>query len=612
MQHHEILTGVVLILTLGVGAQWLAWRLRLPSILLLLAFGILAGPISALFLPDGEPLLAPSDLIGDDLLLPLISLAVGLILYEGGLTLRFRDIAANDRVVWMLISLGALVTWIGVAVCGVFFMGLPPGIAILLGAILTVTGPTVIGPLLNFIRPVGPSAAILRWEGIAIDPIGALLAVLVFEVLLAGHGGEGIGGTLFMMLKSVVLTVVVGGGLGAAAAWLLVELLRRYLVPEQLQNPVSLLLVVVVFAVSDQIQKESGLLATTIMGIVLANQRQVDVHHILEFKENLRVLLLSALFIVLGSRIELDGFRDVGLGVLPFLFVLIVFIRPIGVWLATRGSKLDLKQRAMIAMVAPRGIVAAAVAAVFGLTLEAEGIVGANLLSPIVFSVIIVTVAFYGLTAGPFARKLGIADANPQGVLFVGAFPWVRDLALVLHKRGVKVRLVDANYQNIQSARMAGLDVWYGNALGEHAMDEINLTGIGRAFAATPNDEVNALVAQRFARILGKANVYQLMPHQQGTKRKGLSGDLHARAIGTDTPTFEELDGYFQRGGLVKVTPLSSEFTYEQFRMLYGKSAKVLFTIGEKGKLGIVTGQSAEPTAGQTIVAIVNPDELFM
>ncbi len=612
MQHQDILIGFVLMLTLGVGAQWIAWWLKLPSILLLLAFGILAGPVSALVLPGGQPLLDPARWLGDDLLLPLISMAVGLILYEGGLTLRFRDIAANNTVVWKLISLGALVTWVGVAAGGILFLGLSPGIAVLLGAILTVTGPTVIGPLLTHVRPIGPSGPILRWEGIAIDPIGALLAVLVFEILLVGRGGEELGMPLASMLRSVVLTVVVGGGMGAAAAWLLVFLLKRYLVPEQLQNPVSLMLVMVVFALSDLVQKESGLLATTIMGIVLANQRVVGVHHILEFKENLRVLLLSMLFIVLGARLDLAGFKDIGLGVIPFIVVLIVFIRPAGVFLSTMGSKLGRKQRLLIAMIAPRGIVAAAVASVFGLALESEGIPGAELLSPIVFTVILVTVVFYGLTAAPLARRLGIADTDPQGLLIVGAFPWVRDLALALHDRGVKIRLVDANYQNIQSARMAGLNVWYGNALGEHAMDEIDLTGIGRVFAATPNDEVNALVAQRFSRILDKANIYQLIPHQQGTKRKGISEDLQGRAIGSDTPTFEELDSYHQRGGIVKVTTLSNEFTYDQFRMLYGKGAKVLFVLRDKTKLDVVTGQSPDPEPGDTIFAVVNPDELFM
>lgn len=612
MQHQDILIGLVLILSLGVGAQWLAWWLKLPSILLLLAFGILAGPVSALILPGGEPLLDPSRWLGDDLLLPLVSLAVGLILYEGGLTLRFRDIAANRRVVWNLISLGAFVTWMGVAVTGVLFMGLSPGIALLLGAILTVTGPTVIGPLLTHIRPIGPSGAILRWEGIAIDPIGALLAVLVFEMLMATQGDTDLARPLVQMIRSVMLTVIVGGGLGAAAAWLLVFLFQRYLVPEQLQNPVSLMLVVVVFGLSDMVQKESGLLATTVMGVVLANQQTVSVHHILEFKENLRVLLLSMLFIVLGARLDLVGFAHVGVGVIPFVIVLIVLIRPAGVFLATLGSKLGNKQRWLIALIAPRGIVAAAVASVFALALESEGVAGAEKLSPIVFTVILVTVALYGLAAAPIARRLGIADTNPQGLLIVGAFEWVRDLALALHQRGVKVRLVDANYQNIQAARMAGLDVWYGNALGEHAMDEIDLTGIGRVFAATPNDEVNALVAQRFSRVLDKAYIYQLVPHQQGTKRKGISGELQARAIGTNAPTFEELDGYHQRGGIVKVTTLSNEFTYDQFRTLYGTGAKVLFVLSDKGKLDALTSQSQNPEPGDTIFAMVNPDELFM
>lgn len=612
MTHHDTLIGLVLIIILGVGAQWLAWRVRLPSILLLLAFGILAGPISALFMPEGRQILDTRLLIDDGLLLPLISISVGLILYEGGLTLRFRDIAANKQVVWKLISLGALVTWVTSAFAAVIFMGISPTVAIMLGAILTVTGPTVIGPLLNHIRPVGASGPILRWEGIAIDPVGALLAVLVFEVILAGQQADGMGYAVWAIVKSVAITIVVGGGLGVAAAWLLVQLLRRYWVPEQLQNPVSLLLVIVVFVLSDLAQKESGLLATTVMGIVLANQRRVDVHHILEFKENLRVLLISVLFIVLGSRLDLAGFQAVGWGVIPFLVVLIVLVRPLSVWASTAGSKLDFKQRAFLMALAPRGIVAAAVASVFGLSMEEAQVPDAELLSPIIFSVIIVTVAFYGFAAGPFARRMGIADANPQGVAFVGAFPWVRELALAIHKRGYRVLLIDANYQNIQAARMVGVPVWYGNALGDHAMDEIDLTGIGRMIAATPNEEINALVTQRFARRLGKAGVFQLAPSPESLKRKGLATDLLARKIGSGSPTFDDLNGYHERGGIVKVTTLSDEFTFHQFRMLYGSGAKVMFVLGDKGKLSVMTPESPDPLPGQTLITLVNPDELFI
>ncbi|MEZ6318402.1 MAG: cation:proton antiporter [Phycisphaerales bacterium] len=417
----SVAMAVGLVAVLGVGAQWVAWRLKLPSILLLLVAGILFGPVARSVLPEGSPFaLDPNGMLGSDLLLALVGVSVGLILYEGGLTLRFREIRTVKRTVVSLVTLGAAVTWVIAAAAAAILFALPVKLAVLLGALLVVTGPTVIGPMIGHIRPSGASGPVLRWEGIVIDPIGVLLAVLVFEAIVTG-AGEG-GSPVVPIARALAMTIVVGGGLGAFAALLMLRMMSRYWVPDSLQNPVSLMMVVAVFVVSNHFQQESGLLATTVMGIILANQRRADMRHILEFKESLRVLLIGMLFIVLAARLSFESLRSIDMGALiGFIVVLVVIARPAAVWASTIGAGLSTNERMFMAMLAPRGIVAAAGSSIFALGLESNGVEGAEALVPITFGVIIGTVALYGLAAAPVARVLGIADQNPQGIVFVGA-----------------------------------------------------------------------------------------------------------------------------------------------------------------------------------------------
>lgn len=605
---HEPIVSLAIILVLGIGAQWLAWRVRIPSILLLLLAGIAVGPLTATLLPDGRPVLDPDELFGD-LLLPLVSLSVGLILYEGGLTLNLREIREVRSVIRSLVSVGAVVTWVLAGLAAVVLLGLDWKLAALLGAILVVTGPTVIGPLLTHIRPQGKVGPVLRWEGIVIDPIGALLAVLVFEALF--HNGEQ--GAAGLTIVALIKTILVGGGLGVLAAMFLAWLLRHYLIPDSLQNPASVLLVLLIFVVSGLIQHESGLLAVTVMGIVLANQRGTDVHHIIEFKENLRVLLISALFVVLGARISTTEFLLLDGWSFLFVVFLVVIVRPLSVWAATIGSGLTRQERIFLACVAPRGIVAAAVASVFAISLEEAGVEQAGVLVPYTFAVILGTVAFYGLAAGPIARKLNLATTNPQGILFVGASAWARDIAAALHKQGFKILLADTNYEHIRAARLAGLDAVYGNLLLEENIEMLELAGIGRAFALTPNDEVNALISQRFVRLFDRAHVYRLSSAREARAELGAPSEMPGRQLFTQEATYATLASRLGSGWVVKITTLSDEFNYEDYRTLYGPHALVLFTIDEDDTISVNTEEKpTDPQPGQSVVAIINPDELLM
>lgn len=605
-----------LLVILGVGAQWLAWRLRVPSILLLLLFGIIAGPVMRSVLSPGHPLsIDPDSIFGPDLLLSLVGVSVGLILYEGGLTLNFRELRKTWRPVTMMVTTGALITWIVAGFAAKWVLGLSTELAVQLGAILIVTGPTVIGPLLSHIRPSGATGLILKWEGIVIDPIGVGAAVLVFEVIALGPEMRGVA----PVLEALTLTVVFGTLFGVLAAVLLKEVMTRFWVPDSLQNPVSLMLVVATFTASNQVQAESGLLATTVMGIVLANQKKVDVHHILEFKENLRVLLIALLFIVLAARLKLEDLQALDpLAVLAFLAVLIVIARPASVFLATIGTGLSWRERLFVSWVAPRGIVAAAGASVFALGLENAGIPGAEQLVPLTFAVIIGTVAFYGLTAAWAARLLGVSDQNPQGVLFVGAPRWARLLAKTLQSRNIRVLMMDTNRSNITAARMDGIPAEHMNVLTVSDLSEIDLRGIGRVFAVTPNDEVNTLVLQRFKGYFDTAGLYRLAtrhtkPVSSAGKADSDHSDRRFRTLFSSELTYQDLESFVVSGWVFKATPLSNEFTYRDFRSLYGPTMVPIGAVSASGTLNVATaGRPFAPGAGDTVLALVDPDELLM
>lgn len=584
------------ILVLGVGAQLLAWRLKLPSILLLLLLGFIAGPLT------GHRFLDPDALFGDALL-PLVSLAVATILLEGGLSLRFDELRGAGPAVRNLVLLGTPVTWILAAIAARLVLGFDWPLALLLGAILVVTGPTVIIPLLNHVRPTGAVGSVVRWEGIVGDPIGATLAVLVYQAIVPAEAASG------TVAAGLGKAVVIGSASGLAGAVLLVVLLRRNLVPDWLHSPTALAIGIATFVGPSLLQHESGLLSVTLMGVVLANQRIVVLEHVIEFKENLRTLLISCLFILLGARLPAEELRFDGRN-LAFALVLILLVRPLMVAVATRGTRLSWRERVFVGWMAPRGIVAAAVASVFALELGALGYPDADRLVSAVFAVIVITVAVYGLTAGPLARRLGLAEGDPQGVLLVGAHPWARSIAAALRDAGVRVLLVDTSWGNVQASRMAGLPVHYGNVLSESLSEEAPLGGIGKLIALTYNDQVNSLACLRLAGRFGRASTYQLRPGVASGGKESIPAHLRGR-LAFGELSFWDLEARFRRGAAVKATTLTAEFGLDDYVAVHGRGdAPVvpLFLLREGKLLVAADDGQLEPRAGDTLLALVGPE----
>lgn len=586
------------VLALGIAAQWVAWRFRLPAIVLLLLFGFLLGGFSNT--EPGE---------NQDMFFALVSLAVGIILFEGGLSLDFREIKETRGVVMRLVSVGLLITWLLTAWLAYAVGGFTREMAILLGALLTVSGPTVVLPLLRHVQPVRRIGSLTKWEGIVNDPIGAVIAALVFELLLHGAHGHVVSESLLHIGRTLLCGLVLSG----VSAWILLQMLRRYLVPDYLQNPMILSFVILLFAFSNYLQEESGLVTVTLLGVMLANQRTVAIRHVIEFKENLRVLLISTLFIVLASRltINMEAISLLGWPSLALVALIILVVRPVSVFVSTLGSDLSWKEKAFLSWIHPRGIVAAAVSSLFALKLHSVNhplAVEADRFVLMTFLVIVGSVTVYGLTLAPLARWLGLSGENPQGILFAGASPVVRAIAKAVQEEGLPVLMVDTNPGNNAAARMVGLPMNYASIGSEFVQEEIDLGGIGRLLAMTPNDEVNTLAVMGFAERFGRAEVYQVAAVESSSARTEAVGAYRRGRTLFDRPTtIEELENRFTAGATVKKTTLTEDFTLEDFITRYGESALPLFTLEENGNLIIATDEKdMQPKPGQMLVALVD------
>ena len=532
---------LAVILGAGMAAQWIAWRTQIPSIIALLLAGLLLGPVTGVIDPD--------ELLGGNLF-PLVSLSVALILFEGGLDLPPRELRNTGIVVRRLITIGAVISFLIGWYASREIFGISNQAAIVLGAVLVVTGPTVVGPLLRFVRPAGTTGPILRAEGVLIDPIGATAALLAFEIVLLDGANEAI----IKVAGILALTIVAGAGIGLLAAFVLDEALRRFLVPDQLIVPVTFAFVVATFVAANEVQEESGLLTVTVLGMYLARRDTSTVRHVLEFSESLRTLLISALFILLAARIEADALRDVLLPALGFLAVLVLIARPLTVLVSTVRTTLTWRERVFLMAMAPRGIVAAAVSAIFAIRMEAEGIADADKIVPIVFLVIIGTIVVYGFFSGPAARLLGLAEVQATGVLIAGAHATARGIALQLKEHGIKSLLVDTDPYNVTRSISSGLVARRLNILAEDAAHNLDLRGIGRLMACTSNDEVNALATARFAREFGRREVFQLSPGSRRSGETGVPSEYLGRQIGIDGVTYSTIDERARQGWKARST----------------------------------------------------------
>ena len=581
------------LLVVGFLAQWLAWRMRLPAILFLLLIGIALGPVTGLFNPD--------KMLGR-FLFPAMSLAIALILFEGSLTLRFSELRGIGRAVRGLVSYGAVVALLLLAAAAHWIAGVRWEIAFLFGALACVTGPTVITPMLRTLRPNARIASALRWEGIILDPLGALFAVLVFEAVVTHQQGHSI--------AVFAATIGIGAGIGLVVAAALGFLLYRQMIPEYLQSYGTLIAVLGAFTLSNKLAGESGLLAVTVMGITLGNLPRIHIDDIMDFKEHLSTLLVSMLFVILAARLPwpLPSGMLVA-GILVFLVAQFV-IRPLSVLVATLGTGMTWRERALVGFVSPRGIVAAAVSSLFALRLADLGVPGADALVPLVFILIIATVVLQSATARPLANWLKVAAPDPDGVLIYGSDGVARGVAKALAEQKFQVLLADDDWGGISAARMAGLPTFYGNPTSQHAALHLDLTGIGRLLAMSPRREMNSLACMHYREEFGRERVYRLrvLAPEESDDRAAFAGTLRAKALFDDGMTHTRFDELLAAGWRVKSNGLTDTFDWPAFVAQHGADTVLLFGIEPSGKLRVASNRrKIEPRSGWTVIALVPP-----
>lgn len=516
------LAGIII---LGILAQWVAWKFKIPAILPLIMIGLLVGPISTLISADGTQWLQPiwngeKGLFPGENLFYFVSLAVGIILFEGGLTLKRDEISKVGPAIGKLISIGAAITFIGAGAAAHYIFGLDWRISFLFSALIIVTGPTVISPILRNIPLKKDVAAVLRWEGILIDPIGALVAVLVYEFISV----EGDSGYTKQALLDFGKIVLIGMSFGITAGYALYFAIKKKLVPHYLSNVFALSMVMAVFVISDLFAHESGLLAVVVMGMFLGNSDLPSLKELLYFKESLSVLLVSILFILLAANISIEDLLLVYNWKTAILLAIIIFIlRPLTVFASTTGSSLKVNEKLFISWVGPRGIVAAGISSLFGTKLVTKGVVGAEYITPLVFAVVLITVILNATTARLVAGWMGVYLKKSEGILIVGASKASRLIATYLHKNERHVVLVDSNQLNINRAKELGLEAFTANIYTDDLTDNIELNDVGYILAMTGSDEINKQAINRFEKYFGENGTFRLITSDEMKKNKNLS-----------------------------------------------------------------------------------------
>jgi len=507
------------IIVLGILAQWFAWKLKMPAILPLLLIGLLVGPIAAEFLSeDGTKWIEPvwngkEGLFAGENLFYFVSLSISIILFEGGLTLKLKEIkSVGPVVITKLITLGSLVTFLLAAIASHYIFNISWQISFLFSALIIVTGPTVITPILRNIPLKKDVSAILKWEGILIDPIGALVAVLVFEFISVGDGGEFTKTALIDFGKIVLF----GSTFGFTFAHALNFAMNKKWIPHYLLNVFALASVLGVFILSDSFAHESGLLAVVVMGMVLGNSNCKYLKEILYFKESLSVLLISILFILLSANINMEELYLIYNWKTVILFAIVVFlIRPLGVFLSTHKSTLKLNEKLFISWVGPRGIVAAGIASLFGLKLVKEGVEGAEYITPLVFMIVLGTVLLNATTARLFARVVGVFLKKSDGILLVGASEVSRLIAKYLTENERHVVLIDSNQTNISRAQEMGLEALTTNIYSDSLEDNIELNDIGYMMALTGSSDINEYAIDKFKEQFGENGAFRLVTSEE-------------------------------------------------------------------------------------------------
>ncbi|KFE34431.1 cation:proton antiporter [Thioclava atlantica] len=578
----------------GVGAQWLAWRLRMPAIVFMLVAGLIAGPATGLL----DPARDFGDLLG-----PLIALAVAVILFEGGFSLDLHRLGDAKSGVARLVFIGAPLGWLLSTLALVWGAGLSWESATVFGGIMVVTGPTVIAPLLRTAKLARRPARLLQWEAIVNDPIGALAAVLAFEVVITARSNLPMGEAISHLALGILFAAAIGGLVG----WGIARAFCRGLVPEFMKVPVLFATLLATFALTDSVLHESGLLAVTVMGLVIGNADLPSYEELRRFKEHATVLLVSGVFILLAANIQIDQIAALDWHAFVFVALVVLVARPLTVLISLIGSSLPRNERLLIALTGPRGVVLVAVAGLFGQRLAEAGVIDGVRIGPLAFVLVLITVIVHGFTLAPLARRLGLASVDKPGLLIVGGSRFTTALAEVLTRAEVPVLITDPNPAHLIRPRANGIKTFYGDILGEAAEDTVELMSYSTLLAATDNDAYNTLVATDLAPEFGRDKVWQLPRQKDDRERHALPTQLGGRRFG-DGRTLQGWEDRLAEGWRFRVTRITEEYGLPEWRAKRPR-AEPLMVVSPKGDLRFVTDPEAlkvEP--GGRIISLLPPE----
>ena len=589
----SLLFDLMFIIFLGIASQWLAWRFRMPAIVLMSIARLLVGPILGFINPQESF----GDLFG-----PIISLAVAIILFEGSLNLDFREIRGFNKPLFRIVTLGAFIAWIAGSLAAHYLAGLSWAVAFVIGGLFIVTGPTVILPLLRQAKLKPKTAAILKWEGIVVDPFGALLAVFAFEFIQFINDEVTLEALLIFFAASI-FAALIGFGAGRALGWMF----ENGNVPEFLKSPMVFAVVLLTFVLSDEIMHETGLLAVTAMGMTMANMHIASIHDMRHFKENISVLLISSIFVMLTASLAPSTLLKIlDWKIITFVAAMLFIVRPLSIWLSTIGTDLTNKEKTLIGWIAPRGIVALTVSGYFASVMLEKGYEDADILVALTFALAFSTVVAHGFSISWLAKKLNLASSESPGVLIVGGNRFTTELAKSLHDLKHQVLIMDNSFEHLSEARKLGLNSKVGEILSEQTEYNVDLTPYPLMIAATEVDSYNALVCSNFVPELGRKALFQTALHQGDASEFHQS--LGGRILFNQKETIYQLNERIVSGQIIRKTPITNQYSYTQYLREREEETLLLFVMKGNGDLEFYTSNhEIQASAGDTVVSLTPP-----
>lgn len=596
----SLLFEIMLVGTLGIGSQWLAWKFNLPAIVIMSVAGLLAGPIFGIMNPEQS---------FGELYNPIISVAVAIILFEGSLSLNFKELRGLGKPVFRISTIGAFIAWILGSLTAHYMAGLSWAVAFVIGGLFIVTGPTVIMPLLRQSKLKARPARILKWEGIIVDPIGVLLAVFAFEIIAFFTIAERNGMTLIIFFITAGFAVFLGWLCARVVGWMF----ETGYIPEFLKSPAVFIVVIFAFTLPDEIVHGTGLLAVTAMGLTLGNIGISSLNDFRHFKENISLLLISTIFILLTASLQLETILHIFTpNIIGYVLLMMFIVRPLSIFLSTIKSGLTIQEKTLVGWIAPRGIVALTVSGYFAAILADAGYADASLLTALTFGLVFFTVVAHGFSIGPLAKKLNLSLEGNPGVLISGSNRFSVKFAKSLLSTNTPVLIVDASWEKLKHARKEGVPFYHGHILSEQTGYNLDTIPYDYLVAASESYSYNSLVCTTFMPEYGRANVYKVDPNETGSSGDNIVSSVGGRSLFREEVSLNQLEDMLDKGYIFRHTPITNKFPYKEYLAQQPTHILLLYVIKRSKQIHFYTGDAnLTPQPGDIIASLTPPNKEY-